>query len=356
MKTGIVTSDNWSSRRKLSFGALVAITLLFAILIPKDPSTQLIHLALITSIAVSITILISFAMRQDIKREYVKRATSESEFLSKEIELLKKQKWSITPAGHGAGDIQNIENLIIKESYSDAEKALQELRKIAPKDMTILCLLVRVYLSEGYPDKALTLLKKEERDFQNDALYHRTIAYIYRILRDMDSAVRCGNKAIELEPSNFKGYLSLAYTYWLFYHHTGRTGQPSTLGYLEKAIEISEEGLKKTQIVNEQNKLKNNLAFYYAELGDIQYKEKALAYSKSCYETNKDNPYYIDTYGYVLLKFADNSDIIYEALQLFEFAIKKGLPLEYGKAHILEALAKLKDAKEQIVNKSTVPY
>ena len=140
------------------------------------------------------------------------------------------------------------------------------------------------------------------------------------------------NKSDIREPRLF---ISLAYRFWF-------------VGKVELAISISEEGLKRVDPDNEEiiYRIKNNVAYYYAELRRPENRDDAFRYSQEAMEHRKD-AYPVDTRGYVLISYGENADDILKGVKLCEDARREGgitfFPL-YQK-HIARAYKQLKELR-----------
>jgi len=107
---------------------------------------------------------------------------------------------------------------------------------------------------------------------------------------------------------NVKGnpvlHSNLCYTFW---EH----------GDIRNAIEVAEAGLRVSQELKNrivQERLKNNLAYFYAEVGDSKYEELARTYATETYK--EDSASRLDTTGYVKIVFGRNVDEITEGINL----------------------------------------
>jgi len=236
---------------------------------------------------------------------------------------------------------QKIKEEIAADNYKGAERLLEELRRNNPSDFTIdlLTELISLYLKENRLHEAIDLLSSEEKRFEKVPLFYRTFSGVYRTLGDKKQAIHYINKAINIEPNNPLWRTSLGLTYWLF-------------SDVEKAIETTKETLKYIQDEDslEAIMIKNNLAYYYAQAG--LNKEEAMKYATFCYERRdredlgqQRKAHILDTYGYVIMKFAQKSEDIDKAIILFKEAIKEGIPSEAGDAHIEEAEKKRESLK-----------
>lgn len=126
-------------------------------------------------------------------------------------------------------------------------------------------------------------------------------------------------------------YLSLSYSFW-------------SINRIKDAIDVGEKGLeiiKKREDEFNISKLKNNLAYYYADLGDLRYEEVARRYAREALIDLPDNHDRIDTQGYVKIVYGKTAKEIKEGVYLCEKALSKGGPLELYVKHIGKAIQKL---------------
>jgi len=99
---------------------------------------------------------------------------------------------------------------------------------------------------------------------------------------------------------------AIGYSYW---HNYRISKNPE---YLELAIELTERALSVCHKLKKENEaltcmIKNNLAYYYAEDGRPEYRQKALEYAKYIYDRIDKYPlmkrHWLDTYNYVHQRF-----------------------------------------------------
>lgn len=243
--------------------------------------------------------------------------------LSKKIEALKKLKEG------NEGD------------YEEAEKILRRIRIEDPTDIDVIISLASIYLKKENPQKALALLELEEDRFTDSPIFYKNLSAIHRILNNKEKAFEAIKKAISLDPNNPYWRAALGFTYWAFRD-------------TEKAIEETREALKyvltkENEVTLDEIRIKNNLAYYYAELGTNE--DEAKNYANFTY-THKDKAgelkgWCTDTYAFVNMKFAKNKDEIKEAISLFYQAVDEGHPFDtIIKNHIKEASDKLEKLLE----------
>jgi len=208
------------------------------------------------------------------------------------------------------------------------------------KDFDALSRLIYMYLNskdESYYDKALNLIEEKKEEFKDRVEYYNILSLIYRQIgetgRTKDLAIESAKKCIELERRNPRWYFGLSYTYWWYKD-------------LDKAIEVSEEGLKLSQELQKEisvnmNLIKGNLAYFYAEKSDFEKKDIALKYAEDAYNYDKA-PSRTDTFGYVLMKFGTSKEDFEKAEKLFLEALKQESDNEFIREHLEEVRRKIK--------------
>src|SRR3989304_7156926 len=126
-----------------------------------------------------------------------------------------------------------------------------------------------------------------------------------------------------------KSYISLSYLFW-------------SIGRINDAIKVSEEGLKFAEMTGSQEaldlvRLKNNLAYYYADSGDPKYKTQAEIYISEVLNQDPENPLHIDTAGYIKIVFGNTKSEILQGVNLCEDARRKGSSFEIYIKHVNKA-------------------
>lgn len=114
---------------------------------------------------------------------------------------------------------------------------------------------------------------------------------------------------------------------------------------LSKAIRIAEIGLKIALKVGDNERslqLKNDLAYYYADSGKLEYESNAKQYSKEAYEEKPDVPSRKDTKGYVKIVYGENRKEVIDGMKLCleAFASEKTDKEVYEK-HLKKGMDKL---------------
>ncbi len=192
----------------------------------------------------------------------------------------------------------------ISKSFDDAKNAVMERvdRWVAPSSfkeaITSDIADMERYIKAGDYDG----LYKEIDGLQNQrtkAEKYKDVAKICIESGDKHNAYIAANRYKQLEGEDPKAYQFLGYVYWWF-------GDPDTgIAHTEKALELAnsiKNGNEKSELLC---KLKNNLAFYYAEEGIKG--EKAVNFiDEALKSTARNSIYYtsqLDTAGYVHYKF-----------------------------------------------------
>lgn len=223
---------------------------------------------------------------------------------------------------------------IRKDNYESAERILLEFSSKNPSDLDPIIELASLYLKQDKLHQTITLLKLKEDNFKREPLFYKIFCSVYRTLGDESKALEYIEKVVSLDPKNPQWRSSRGFTYWLF-------GNPErAIKETEKALEfVKKEDFLTTLMI------KNNLAYYYTEMGKEE--EKAKKYAAFCYknrlkedidQTLRNN--IIDTYGYVKMKFSKDIGEIDEAISLFDGAIKASTPLKPILSHLEEAYQK----------------
>lgn len=243
--------------------------------------------------------------------------------------------------------IQNIESIKKKGQHALAETKFLELLTNNPKEFKIIDSLFLLYSDPHFcsagADKPVQFLLSRETDFQNEPRFYYLLALGYSSLKSkgfpqsvlLQKAITAVGKCIEIEPNNPR-WLSLR----------GLIHQ--TFNNLRLAIEDTELALamaEKQQDNANIARAKNNLAFYYAEGGEINKKEIALKYAKEAHkfdeELGVDPNNSLNTLGYVLMKFAETKQELTEAVECLQKA-SLGDPTDTDlQAHLIEAQRRL---------------
>lgn len=86
------------------------------------------------------------------------------------------------------------------------------------------------------------------------------------------------------------------------------------LGTLEYAIEANEKALQFADKIDgnkeEANKIKSNLAYYFAETGKAEYGEQARKYADEAQKADPERTSRLDTLGYVKIIYGDKEEVL----------------------------------------------
>lgn len=148
--------------------------------------------------------------------------------------------------------------------------------------------------------------------------------------RDWDEAFRLVRKLTVPSPQFF---VTLSYRFW-------------NISNIPRAREIAERGLKVAEGQKDSEyvaKLKNTLAYLYAESHDKEKEELARRFASESFDG--DVAQRLDTNAYVKIIFAKKSDDVIDALGLNERAREKGLPLEDYAKNVRIAEERIQDLK-----------
>lgn len=225
-------------------------------------------------------------------------------------------------------------------SCTKAEKIFRTYREKAQPDLSLSLLkaLVSIYLHQGHIQRAIFFMETEEDFFDKNHEFYETFSRVMRTNKDWEKALYYIKKAISLSPQDAECLSSLGYTYWL----KGERGP---------AIEETEKALGCASNKNDVLRAKNNLAYYYAEQGEVSNEAKAREYAKYAYDNYpKTSELYgsaISTYGYVIMKFARDLQELDNAVTLFHNAIREGFSLDRALEHIRESEIKRKLLSKQ---------
>jgi tetratricopeptide (TPR) repeat protein len=224
---------------------------------------------------------------------------------------------------------------IRKGDYTGAEKIYESLRKNNPMDLVPVVGLMSVYLKQNKPQKAIAMMELEEDKFKTNPLFYKNLCTAYRIAGDKDMALRSIEKAIHLDPENARYISSRGYTYWFFSDSEKATQET------ERALEQASKNPDDLTM----SMIENNLAYYYAEAQKEE--AKARKYATFAYK-NRSTPgvdqvlrsYWIHTYGYVRMRFAEDIEEIDAAIDLLNDALREGMPRDLGMPALEEAYRK----------------
>lgn len=236
--------------------------------------------------------------------------------------------------------LKNIEEYKESGDFAEAERKLLGLRSQHPEDFKVLDKLFSLYTDTEYNKKgeALDFLVDAEENFKEDPRFYGLLARAYMGLKGIMStpaarknALDAANKCIQIDEENPKQHKLLGLVYYWF-------------DDIEQAISITEKALqmaKDQKNAKEIASCKNNLAFYYTIEGKPEKKQMAFEYANAAYESNRNSGSYLDTLGYVKMKFATTVDELREAIDLFNKALELAPLNEDFIKHLQEAYKNL---------------
>jgi tetratricopeptide (TPR) repeat protein len=230
--------------------------------------------------------------------------------------------------------LSSVSALIACGAWNEAERRLTDLLNRNPTDINILIGFSELYTHPGYEGdmngslKLARLLEKNRSVFETSAPFYRLLAVAFNnartVMPPMEAKIKAINaiqQAIALDPKKPLYLLTRGYISYSF-------------GNIGEAIQISEEGLKLAENVNSLEDIersKNNLAYYYAASHNEALRNKAIDFAQSAYNYEKRKNKVIprelaqraETLAYVKIQFArDEQDIgdIEDAIKLLEEA------------------------------------
>jgi hypothetical protein len=131
---------------------------------------------------------------------------------------------------------------------------------------------------------------------------------IYGLLSRRLKMVARGEAEEEMLKQRAYSLATIGYSYW---HNYRNSKNPE---YLKLAIALTERALSECHKLKKEDEalicmIKNNLAYYLAEDGRLEYRQKALEYAKYIYDRIDKYPsakaQWLDTYNYVRQRFPD---------------------------------------------------
>lgn len=239
----------------------------------------------------------------------------------------------------------SVQILIDNKKYHDAEKELKKLSDEYPKELKIVAKLYELYdMPEFAAISDLTALAKnclhfleyKKPAFSEVADFYYLLSFAYTKFAGTGKnrnyyklALEAANKAIELEPKFPRWYSLRGLVHHLF-------------GVSVDAITSTEVALR---LATEQSdnegaaRAKNNLAYYYAEVGQNSMKEQAIAFAKDACQHDIGNklkyPFSLDTLGYVLMMYGESQEELEESVEV----LVKSASLEPGDRVISDHLS-----------------
>lgn len=247
--------------------------------------------------------------------------------------------------------LEQIQHLISSHKLNEAESALILLSDQYPEELKIVSELFDLYGSPAYEalsgaiqsaQKALRFVESKNERFSKSPEYFMLVARANCKFENTGKArthylkaIAAASEAINIEPENPR-WLSL------------RGLMHDVFGVVVEAVKDTENALKMAENKSDQKNIaraKNNLAFYFAELGQEDKKELALQYANEACEYDRQfgQPIHIseDTLGYVLMSFAETKDELERAVALLGQAVAADPQDAEIASHLSEAKKRL---------------
>jgi len=215
---------------------------------------------------------------------------------------------------HVGRELDKAQLLIVDKHYHDAEKFLKALSAKYPTELKVVAKLYELYNMPEFAEisgpaalakDCANFLESKKQAFSRVADYYYFLSWAYtkfagtgkqRIYYEL--ALESADMAIKLEPKNPRWHSLQGIVHHCF-------------GVIVDAVASTEFALNLAQEQSDNEgiaRAKNNLAYYYAELGQLSKKEVAIAYAReACQYDNKKSSkeqFSLDTLGFVLMSFS----------------------------------------------------
>jgi len=208
----------------------------------------------------------------------------------------------------------NIPGMQQREAVSDEEDRFTPVKNESLQ-LGVISDLYRRVDTEGF-DGACKYIE-QERDIHSKALRYRYLAiYFYTKKPDKLNCIKAALRYKDLEGDITDVYRFLGYVYWRF------ADFDTAIVYTEKAL----ESIGKSHVEDRDwhiVKIRNNLAFYYAERGINS--EKAFSYVDEIDPANirddNERVQHLDTKGYVYMKLGKSKEHIQKSIEYFDGAL-----------------------------------
>lgn len=118
-----------------------------------------------------------------------------------------------------------------------------------------------------------------------------------------------------------------------------------SIGRFEQAIDDGESAIRIAENVGPVEtlkKLKNSVAYYYADLGRPDHKARALELAREAARERPDEPSVQDTLGYVMIVYSESKEEILRGLKLCEQAWNANGPIRFFAKHVGAAYQRLR--------------
>lgn len=210
------------------------------------------------------------------------------------------------PARNFYGDV-----LRMNDKYDEASEEYKKALQIDPSVYNTWETLLITYLNRSTADSMVLYSEKALRLFPNQATLHYLNGIAYTLKKDYAKSVKSINRAIDMLPDDKSDQLADMYV-----------ALGDAYNFL-KQYSLSDESYDKAlKLAPENATLLNNYA-YYLSVRNVRLDE-AEKMSKKSLDIRKDEPTFLDTYGWILYKQGKND----KALE----HIQKAVDLSQGKA------------------------
>lgn len=216
-----------------------------------------------------------------------------------------------------AGELKEITREFRTKGITE-ESVLQDLRAVITAEE------LNELVNKGQIELAV---KKAEKLYHDDPSKYPQLVSILLSSKDEKNWNKAWSILGKIEEGNFKPYLSLAYSFW-------------SINRAEDAIKVGEKGLRIAEKQGDKlgiNKLKNSLAYYYADTGDSRFEDSARTYAEEAYAARLGEAEPMDTKGYVKIIYGKTAEEIEEGIYLCEEARRQGISFEFYIKHITKA-------------------
>ena len=228
--------------------------------------------------------------------------------------------------------------LLRAKSFDEAEEAFRGLYREHPTEIEISVPLVQILArSESKHPEALQIIERIGKVHSLPPLLKRIKVVATSSVQGSDVALELARQHTKEEPDDPEHYVPLSALYF-------------KIGEVGRASDAAEEGLKITEDLKLRRKnsdlglviikLKTNLAYFYADLWRLEYKNKARTYAEEAYAHFK-NSNSTDTLGYVYITYGDTKEDIYKGIDLCREAHKIGSPRQYLERALRRATERL---------------
>jgi tetratricopeptide (TPR) repeat protein len=189
------------------------------------------------------------------------------------------------------GYIQSGNLRLTDQRYAEAEKAFQRALELDPKSTDALSGLMRTYLLQKVPDKAIAAANTQIAKVPNNSAFYDLLGTaLYEGKKDLRGAEDAFHKSIELDKTNGDAYLKLGQVYM-------RAGSP------DQALAAVQQGLK-------DNPRDVALYIFLGELNEgRQFWSDAKAAYQRALEIDPENPLASNNLAYLMLQQGGNVDV-----------------------------------------------